>query len=677
MSGPDAGGARAPMEHFQRHLAPLVRSATVRIHQPPGGYPPDGPPLWGSGFFVAPNWVLTCAHVAMRGQGGEVGLTFEGRTVRGRVEWAEPEEGAGGIWPPPDLALVRLLEPVPHACVWLTERTNGVLTSDHVAFFGHTELAGSVMEVDGRCSIAGQLGGGSMVRLGNEDELREGVSGGPLVDVARGEVIGVVKGRRTGKDDGGLAVSVVHLRRLPVPAGPVGREEDDLYQRVVHAHDRHHADRHADGYHLGRTWTDGQGALRHHTDRALTPGRRTALLGLLAELPPPVSTGSLLAVLTEVLGQEPESRPVAPRGWRDGLGLLYDLYAEQHEQSELEHILRYAVYAATAERPYPASEEAERELWEWARDLAADAQLPKVFRNRLGAERSARLRGRPAPGAETGGESVCLGDDPAPRPAVLLDLTPSAWDAESYGWRVSSVLASGDVLPLDEQYDVPADDVRDRLAAPLAEAFRRCDEPGRPATLEVALRQDALDLPVDTWRVPADGPPLGTQRPVVVRCSDRPPPDDEEAEEDERRRWDRLREGPMEPVVLDCVEDRPEPLPDASALRRLGPYTLPVLCRTGTDAGDPGALRKLVAGGFAVALWRREAADPVCKSFHRGTLRTVTDHKRADRLPAAVHRLRAAVGSGVPEAYWSQGVALLHDDPSRPLPGSDDLLETP
>ncbi|HCA88297.1 MAG TPA: serine protease [Streptomyces sp.] len=673
------------MEHFHQHLAPLVRAATVRIHEPPGGYPSEGPPLWGSGFFVAPNWVLTCAHVAMRGGGGEVGLTFEGRTVRGRVEWAEPERSAGGLWPAPDLALVRLLEPVPHGCVWLTERTSNVLSSEHVAFFGHTELAGTVLEVDGRCSIVGNFGAGSMVRLSNEDEMREGVSGGPLVDLARGEVIGVVKGRRTGKDDGGLAVSVVHLRGLPVPQGPVAREEDDLYQRVVHAHDRHHADRHTDGHHLSTTWTDGQGGLHPGSGHALSPGQRVVLLGLLAELPPPVSTNSLLGLLGEVLGQAAESRPVAPRGWRDGLGLLYEFYARKHPQSELEHILRYAVHAATADRPYPASPEAEREVWEWARDLAAAAEMPRVFRNRLGAERSARLRRRHEPGvtvSAAGRVTVTGADcdtvDPDPRPSVLLGITRRGWERDSYDWLISSVQPSGDVLPLDEGQDgTSLDGLPARLAGPLTEAFRRCDEPTRPATLEVALGQALLGLPVDGWRVPAGGPPLGVLRPVVVRCSDRPHGASEEDLELEQRRWQRLHEGPMEPLVLDCDEGRPEPLPDADALRGLGPYTLPVLCRTAAADGDAGALAGIIDGGFPVALWRRECPDPVCRSFHRGALRTVTDHKRAGRLPAAVHRLRAEVGTAALEAYWSQGLALLHDDPSRPLPGTDDLLVTP
>ncbi len=58
-----------------------------------------------------------------------MGLSFGGRTVPGFVEWAQPETNpAGGLWPAPDLALIRMLEPAPHGCVWLSERTAKVFT---------------------------------------------------------------------------------------------------------------------------------------------------------------------------------------------------------------------------------------------------------------------------------------------------------------------------------------------------------------------------------------------------------------------------------------------------------------------------------------------------------------------------------------------------------------------
>lgn len=46
----------------------LVRPALVRIAAPGDGYDPHGDRYWGTGFFIAPGWVLTCAHVVAKGE---------------------------------------------------------------------------------------------------------------------------------------------------------------------------------------------------------------------------------------------------------------------------------------------------------------------------------------------------------------------------------------------------------------------------------------------------------------------------------------------------------------------------------------------------------------------------------------------------------------------------------
>ncbi|KIX78885.1 hypothetical protein SF23_03905, partial [Streptomyces sp. MBRL 10] len=201
-------------------LEPLVQAATVRVHAPPRGYDTSGSlrtgPTWGSGFFIAPGWVLTCAHVvgeggaAVRLTGREVGITFHsGRpgghgavtgTVTGRVECVLPERleerrpARHALWDLPDLALVRVLAPVSHACVWLTDRSRPRF--DEVAYFGCTEDLGAP-EITGRTTrLRGTAGQGAAIRLAHDDEIDPGMSGGPVVDLARGEVVGVVKARR-------------------------------------------------------------------------------------------------------------------------------------------------------------------------------------------------------------------------------------------------------------------------------------------------------------------------------------------------------------------------------------------------------------------------------------------------------------------------------------------------
>ncbi|MFC4032486.1 trypsin-like peptidase domain-containing protein [Streptomyces polygonati] len=666
-----AGGAQREPGDAAEILLPLASAATVRIHSAESGNP-----LLGSGFFVAPNWVLTCAHVALAGQEATVGaaarkvsIGYGDRMLTGVVEWADPDASPGpGRWPAPDLALVRLLDQVDHPCVWLSERTAKGYTTNQVAYFGWVPMDGEVYPYNGRCTISGQLGAGSggALRLSNEDEMPSGLSGGPVVDLARGEVIGVLKSRRSGKD-GGLAVGIQQLRHLPAAAGPA---DDDLYHRVMAAHDLYHADRHGFVARTEPTWTDAQSDIGAMAGRALTPGQRTRLLGLLAQLPPPAGTRSLERIVTEVRGAPAQGLPQAPRAWRDGLGLLYDL---RRGGAELEAVLRYAVHAATAERPHPAEDLTEPALWQWAEKIAAEAETPtRPFRSALLTERRARLRLRESPSAA----SVA----PARRrtgPEVLLEIFHRGWEPGRYDWQVCVVPETGEVVPLGEGRDTDFADLPASLAEPLTEAFRRCDERDYAAALQLALPDNLVDLAVDVWRLGSAARPVGAVRPVVVRRS-HPPDDADPAVAEERvARWNTLHKQWLAAEVLDCDEVALGSVPDEDELRSRPRQLLPVLCRSGPDA--PEALRTLVRSGYPIALWRREPVgeETVCADFHRGTSRTVRVARTAAGLPAALSGLRAGVADGVPETYWSTGLTLLYDDPTRPLPGAGELLENP
>ncbi|WP_220131163.1 trypsin-like peptidase domain-containing protein [Streptomyces sp. PT12] len=680
-------------------LAPLAADATVRIHEPPTGYD-GGEPVtrpWGSGFFIAPNWVLTCAHVALhggtnggtdgrQGQGGarEVGLSFRGarRPVTGRVEWARPEESAtGGPWPAPDLALIRLLEPVAHPCVWLSERTASVFTRSEVAFFGCQETADGVQDVNGRCTIRGELGTDGLMKLGGEDEFPEAVSGGPVVDLRRGEVIGVLKARRTAGRDGGLATSVVQLRRMPGP----GEDGDDLYQRVLHAHDRYHAERHRDvGDAAVRTWTDAQSELRAGHGRALTPGQRAELLGLLSELPPPVSTRRLDDLVTPLIGRPYHGTVPAPRGWRDGLGRLY---TAEPGTDELKTVLRYAVHAATADRPYPAAGDAESRLLRWAASTAASAELPRWFRTSLHLEEAERVRLRAAaarPGPDPWDFEPRPGEERAEvwqSPYVLLEITPHSWERGRYDWRVCVGRGADELVSIDEDYRErgPAAPPR-RLRAALEEAFRRGDEPEQPVPLQVGLPYSLLGFPVEEWRLAPGGPRLGEQRPVVIRCTT-PVPEAEDSDEVRAlrlARWTKVHVGRMTPDILDCIDATARSLPEPAVLISRDPATVPILCHTPSTGGEPAALLRVMTSGYNVILWRREITDRerACADFHRGVDRVVTGAGHAGRLPDAVRRLRADMADEAPGPHWAKGLALLYSDPHRPLPGMDEPLVT-
>ncbi|MFD9161011.1 trypsin-like peptidase domain-containing protein [Streptomyces sp. NPDC059558] len=734
--GRTTGSARA----FEL-LEPLVQAATVRVHAPPGGY--ENPrshrtgPTWGSGFFIAPGWVLTCAHVvgeggaAVRLTGREVGITFSAGsltgTVTGRVECVLPERleerrpGRHALWDLPDLALVRVLAPVSHACVWLTDRSRPRF--DEVAYFGCTEDLGTP-EITGRTTrLRGTAGNGAAIRLGDDDEIEPGMSGGPVVDLARGEVVGVLKARRqTG--GGGLAVSVVQLRTLPMAArGQVG-----LYRRIMQAHDLYHYDQHLSDLDNRRTWTDVHGELPPEEGDPfagrgrLTPGERTTLCGLLAELPPPGSSEVVRALVEAARGEEPDPLPPAPLSWRDGLGLLHDPPGGTGEAAAM---LRYATDVSVADYREPATPGADEELWDWVRATAE--RLWRPLRRELGerherglAERERRRRA--SAGRAVHGTARRAGGLPSGA-SVLLEVWAHGWE-DLYDWRVS-VLAgpehAGRVTPVDSGVRATLAGLPEALRVPLAESFRRCDTHEAAALLEVAVAPELFGLAVDAWVV-VGGVPLGVQRPVVLRhpagaagaagtagtaatagaagaagtaraagaagaaraarTAGAAGPDPGGAREhpadregtDAAARWARVQAGPLQDERADCAGGRPRS-PATEWLTGLPDNTVPVHCRAADQEPTLGSLHAVRDAGYGVVVTRRPPPEPgaSCAPFHRGLREELADAGRAEVLPLRFQTLRGRAYGADPDAYWAAGAGLVWEDPARPLPEEDPL----
>ena len=200
-------------------LRALVRASTVRLL--PGD--PLRTDMWGSGFFIAPGWVLTCAHVLLphiqnqqeifRVAGDD---QYDGvRPTEARLEWPLIAGlGTEGLPAWRDLALVRLLDDsVEHECVWVSDRSDESFGDSRAAWgfrpaqeepdryeLWYGDLTNNVR--DGRC----------VTRFEPTAEFPPGISGGPVFDPASGAVVGVVKSGREGRD-GGRAVDAAAYAR--------------------------------------------------------------------------------------------------------------------------------------------------------------------------------------------------------------------------------------------------------------------------------------------------------------------------------------------------------------------------------------------------------------------------------------------------------------------------------
>lgn len=218
----------------------------------------------GSAFFVAPGLAITCRHVVVgerhehgEGRRSDVQLVFGGHRAEGIAEWAGP--GPDRIASPrdlPDLAVIRLKDPLDHECVRLSERP--LEPGDAAWGYGFTDSDGEPLLWTSSLTYQGRLG--DALRVGG-DRIPIGTAGGPVVDPAAAGVCAVLKA--TMRDgEGGIAVPLTSLRDSEDPQAAA------LFREVWERHD---------AYHLGRATSvrrdDGD-------ERGSNGGRRRPPAGL-------------------------------------------------------------------------------------------------------------------------------------------------------------------------------------------------------------------------------------------------------------------------------------------------------------------------------------------------------------------------------------------------------------
>ncbi|MFI0260856.1 trypsin-like peptidase domain-containing protein [Streptomyces sp. NPDC017056] len=685
--GHGRGEGRADREKYARLLGHAGR-ATVAVCPPPGaGVHPAQ--LWGSGVFVAPGWVLTCAHVLAAGDGrrrptgpgGEVGVEFDGRVVAARLEYdlsrpapvgpsgedagQEADDAGPGAEPGPrvDLALLRLLDPgVVHPCAWLSDQPAALL-EDAFIFRGHDRSA-----VDPFIAVRFGARDARGLQFGSDVRVTPGASGGPLLDCDRGEVVGIVKGSHR-EDLVGLAVPVTELRRLAphhlVP-GAAGLGEDP-YHALMCGHDRWHWA----GQDLGGsgepTWFDAQHAIMSGRGRLWGVQERLQALDLLASLPAPRDPLVVGAAVAEALGRaDPAGRtgragPWTLRTWRDGHGALYQGSDPYTELCAFVHYLRIVAQRTADEaRGAPGDEGAgARAAAERLAQFVTAKAVVLLPRDR---ERIGPVRRRPD--------------------AVLVEFEPLHYDdaggRQLFNWSVSEGYGKGQWQRVEVQEaheGMTFEQARDQVLQRLGPRLLRADDAagGVRVRLEVAVPEDRWHTPADRWRVPASTRraarlrPLGPARAVVLRDQGRR----QEVDPAWLRRW----EGLVAAGRLTALRVPAGARASASGLSRLleeaAEGAVPAMCRSVVEGVGQEAVGWTLDTGHPVALWVAEGhgardCDRVCDEFHREVRQLLGAPKAVAEIPELVRELRAKAAEG--GASWARDLVLLYDDPGNPIP---------
>ncbi|WFU33638.1 trypsin-like peptidase domain-containing protein [Bradyrhizobium brasilense] len=188
----------------------------------------------GTGFFVEPGRLITCAHVTQRSGElhDEVLVCWMGREFPARVLSRYPPLAADDpsikFWPYPDLAIIELVHPlktdrgevappVHHPCVGLDlSEPTFIPTADRIFTFGFTKGEHQehiVAETPATLEMEGLFyeAGGTYLKL-KGGQVLDGMSGGPVLNLRTGGVCGVTESRRGAGSAGGFVVPLFACR---------------------------------------------------------------------------------------------------------------------------------------------------------------------------------------------------------------------------------------------------------------------------------------------------------------------------------------------------------------------------------------------------------------------------------------------------------------------------------
>ncbi|WP_329222639.1 trypsin-like peptidase domain-containing protein [Streptomyces microflavus] len=604
----------------------------------------------GTGFFVAPGFIVSCAHVAGTEAGLRARVRWSGQDYEAVVRAASPDTvGPGGmLYPFPDLAVVELIDPPDgHPCVWLDmarPEQGSALTAVGFAdtLEAHVAAPRRVMLTSGgRTAQAG----GQLLEL-VAGEINPGLSGGPVLDHAGAGVCAVVKATRLEDTTmGGFAVPVEALRLI----------DPEVYRTVIERHDRFHR---ADSrWHMlsDRVEQDrlGEVSCERADDRDF--------LGLLSELPDASDTGGAhpAAFLAAAAPGTPlPEQPLLTR--RDVYTELTALLAPP--PGELPHELVYcADLARGLSRPPAGPSDKATELRDRVLLAAGRLELGDAVRSRLA------------------GDGV-----PVRRPSVIGLVRHSLRDRSLYHVMVWRYRPPRDIAPGEqESAAVPLREALVLLSGMLARQIDLMgDSPTRRGLIELILPREAVDEDFAAWKLWPDIAywSLGRKYDLVVRPLERHEAPRLRAAWEER--WRHL-EGKRVGEALVCVCGRDRQSQAALDATFNNDPALAALSLAGSPRRSPVADAYTVAltSGVPMMLWRRDSAPgppsggracgipgrEACphSEFLTQARGSLSDTLRED-VPDRICELRnAAEMEAEGGDHIGEQVVLLWDDPSR------------
>ena len=182
-------------------LESLLQQCTVKIIVPGG---------WGTGFFVAPGLILTCAHVVRKAVALPITVVYTARELSLSAIVKAQADDCKTL----DLALVELIDPLPgHPCVLLDEEP--VALGQALYSYGYLESYTNAAPV--RPVNEGLTGDTPPLLKLKDAQIEKGISGAALLNLKTGKVCGMVKETRAARFDlgGGAIPTRVILEQFP------------------------------------------------------------------------------------------------------------------------------------------------------------------------------------------------------------------------------------------------------------------------------------------------------------------------------------------------------------------------------------------------------------------------------------------------------------------------------